>query len=385
MQTQAATRRIDLDWLRVGAFALLIFYHIGMFYVTWDWHVKSRHASSALEPLMLALSPWRLPLLFFISGVALAHVAARVSPAVFARERWHRLFWPLLFGVLVIVPPQAYGEIVEKISYDGRYFRDFYPLYLTAYGGWCRGDDCLIVPTWNHLWFVAYLLAYSLLLAAGLALARRWGRHLRLMPSLLLFCVGPWLWWWACRFVLLPQFDITHALVNDLYGHALYLPIFLFGYLVAFRGDLFAAAERGRWLALAVAVAAYAARLAVNALPDDDASVPDWLALGLNPLQAWSSILALLGFAARHLANRDSPALRWLSRAVFPCYIAHQTLIVILGPALEATALPLAGQAAALVAATLGGSLAIAWLAMQVPGLGVVLGVRHQPSDAHRK
>ena len=34
------TRRVDLDWIRIGAFVLLILYHVGMFYVTWDFHVK---------------------------------------------------------------------------------------------------------------------------------------------------------------------------------------------------------------------------------------------------------------------------------------------------------------------------------------------------------
>ncbi len=43
-------RRIDLDWLRIAAFGLLIFYHVGMFYVTWGFHVKSAHAGSAAEP-----------------------------------------------------------------------------------------------------------------------------------------------------------------------------------------------------------------------------------------------------------------------------------------------------------------------------------------------
>ena len=38
-------RRYDLDWLRIIAFGLLILYHCGMFYVTWDWHVKSSRAS----------------------------------------------------------------------------------------------------------------------------------------------------------------------------------------------------------------------------------------------------------------------------------------------------------------------------------------------------
>ncbi|MBW8882071.1 MAG: acyltransferase, partial [Asticcacaulis sp.] len=65
-----AHRRYDLDWLRLIAFGLLIFYHIGMFYVTWGWHVKSDHAGRAIEPLMRLVNPWRLDLLFFISGVA---------------------------------------------------------------------------------------------------------------------------------------------------------------------------------------------------------------------------------------------------------------------------------------------------------------------------
>jgi hypothetical protein len=49
VNARGSTRRHDLDWLRVAAFALLIFYHIGMFYVTWDWHIKSRHASTLIE------------------------------------------------------------------------------------------------------------------------------------------------------------------------------------------------------------------------------------------------------------------------------------------------------------------------------------------------
>jgi glucans biosynthesis protein C len=29
-------RRYDLDWERICAFMLLIVYHVGMYYVTWD-------------------------------------------------------------------------------------------------------------------------------------------------------------------------------------------------------------------------------------------------------------------------------------------------------------------------------------------------------------
>lgn len=50
MNTMTSTRRYDLDWLRVIAFGLLIFYHVGMYYVTWGWHVKSPYESDFLEP-----------------------------------------------------------------------------------------------------------------------------------------------------------------------------------------------------------------------------------------------------------------------------------------------------------------------------------------------
>ena len=70
-------RRYDLDWVRIGAFMLLILYHVGMYYVTWDWHVKSPHASGTIEPLMMLTSPWRLSLLFLVSGVATAYLLAR--------------------------------------------------------------------------------------------------------------------------------------------------------------------------------------------------------------------------------------------------------------------------------------------------------------------
>lgn len=69
-------RRIDLDWLRVAAFGLLILYHLGMLYVPWPYHAKSRHIVPALEPIMLAVNPWRLLLLFLISGVATRFIGA---------------------------------------------------------------------------------------------------------------------------------------------------------------------------------------------------------------------------------------------------------------------------------------------------------------------
>ena len=112
-------RRYDLDWVRIGAFMLLILYHVGMYYVTWDWHVKSPQASATIEPLMMLSSPWRLSLLFLVSGVATAYLLARQGSGQFLRLRSSRLLIPLIFGMLVIVPPQSYLEVVEKLRYAG--------------------------------------------------------------------------------------------------------------------------------------------------------------------------------------------------------------------------------------------------------------------------
>ena len=65
-------RRYDLDWLRVLAFGLLILYHTGMYYVAdWGWHIKSDVTSETLKYFMRLVNPWRMPLLFLVSGVSL--------------------------------------------------------------------------------------------------------------------------------------------------------------------------------------------------------------------------------------------------------------------------------------------------------------------------
>src|SRR5690242_7486383 len=78
-------RRPDLDWIRVAAFFLLILYHVGMFYVPWDWHVKSDHPIEWLEPVMWLTNPWRLTLLFLVSGCATRFMADKLTAGGLAK------------------------------------------------------------------------------------------------------------------------------------------------------------------------------------------------------------------------------------------------------------------------------------------------------------
>jgi glucans biosynthesis protein C len=357
--TTPSTRRYDLDWLRIIAFGLLIFYHIGMFYVTWDWHVKSDHAGPAIEPLMLLVNPWRLDLLFFISGVATVFLAQKLGTLRLAGSRFTRLFWPLLFGMLMIVPPQSYYEIVSDIQFADGYL-DFYGKYVTGYKGWCDQNGCLSVPTWNHLWYVVYLLVYSLIFAVLWPLLKRiplnWATRL---PAPIYFAIPIGLYWFA-QAVMQPQFEDTHALVGDWTVHTHSFGFFLLGALAARFDRLFDIAAKSRWLSLVIGLIAYGLLgwlrhlYYAKALPWP-LEIAWIIGTFIESCQAVFMMFALLGFARRHLANADGPLRRALTDAIFPFYIVHQTLIVIFAYNLNLLHLPVALEATILVMATAGG------------------------------
>jgi acyltransferase-like protein len=334
-------RRYDLDWVRIGAFMLLILYHVGMYYVTWDWHVKSPHASHDIEPLMMLTSPWRLSLLFLVSGVATGYMLARQGAGHFLGQRSTRLLIPLAFGMLVIVPPQSYLEVVEKLKFAGSY-AEFFRLYITGFHGFCRGSDCLLLPTWNHLWFVAYLWVYTVVLFVGVRLAPPVIPWLRRFAERRLSGVGILLWplayLCAIRLGLAPIFPATHALAGDWYNHAMYFGVFLLGFSLAGVRAPWAALERARWLTLGLAVLGWAFLSAYFGAYSDDAAIPPALlrifARTIYGAEQWLAIAAVVGFAHRHLIH-DSAARRYLTTAIFPVYILHQTVIVVLAHALK--------------------------------------------------
>lgn len=360
-------RRYDLDWLRIIAFGLLILYHIGMFFVTWDWHVKSQHAGPAIQPLMLLTSPWRLALLFLIAGIATRFMADKLPAAgpawTMARARSARLLIPLLFGMAVVVPPQTYYEIVEKLAYREGWLA-FYAHYITGFDGWQPGGKPLIVPTWNHLWFVAYLWVYTmivillrpLLMTAAIQRWARWligplsGWGLILWPALLLIVL---------RVELRPVFGQTHALIDDWYLHPVYFSVFLFGYGIAKAAPVWAAIDRLRFVTLGLALACYAAMVwfMLVIMPANPAGLSQpWPMLrdAVWALDQWAWIVMLLGFARRWL-NHDGPIRRYLTDAVFPFYILHQTIIVVVGHHLTSLGLPAWGEAVILMVVTAGG------------------------------
>lgn len=351
-------RHYGMDWLRIGAFALLILYHIGMFFVPWGWHVKTAQPLDWVEFPMLATNAWRLPLLFAVSGFATAAVLGKsTGMGSFLRDRTARLIVPTLFAAVLIIPPQPWIELVTQHGYAGSFWHFWTEDYF-RFGTL----DGIVLPTWQHLWFVVYLWAYTLVLVAILALTpgaarasfARFADDLLSGPGLLLVPLA----WLAVHMAISgARAEPTHALIGDWTAHRMFFPAFAFGFFLADAPRTWASIRRSWRVAGVLAILGYAVVAGIllawvtGAIPATDLRLP--FATG-RLLMGWCAIVALIGLADRFW-NRDHPWRRMLTEAVFPFYIIHQTIIVVLGWYLLRLALPPAIEFVVLLAATVAG------------------------------
>jgi glucans biosynthesis protein C len=312
-------RRTDLDYLRVVCIAILLAYHVGMFFVSWDWHLKNPERLTALEPVMSVLHVLRMPLLMVIAGAGTALALGKRTIGALALDRTKRLLLPLVFGMLVIVPPQIYVERVANGEISGSYLT-FWPSVLEG-RSYPEGS-----MSWHHLWFVAYLFVYSIAslpliawLGTGRGRAfvsgfervasRGWNLMLLFAPLALIR-------------VLLRDYPETHGLFDDPKTVATYGWLFVIGHLLGRCPSLAdrLAAQRRRHLAVFVALLALL-------IPDGELPFP--LEHAAVWAMAWAGILAALGYGRAHVRGRP----RWLARAqelAYPFYIWHQTVILVL-------------------------------------------------------
>ena len=375
---RAGQRHYGMDWLRIAAFALLIVYHVAMVFAPWAWVIKTPQSYPALIAPMALLTPWRLPLLFAVSGYASRKLYDRgAGPGAFARSRAIRLLVPLAFGMAVIVPLEMWVRVMET-GYAGSY------LHFWTVDYWRTGEFYgREFPSWEHLWFVAYLAAYSFLLAAALAVAgtraqgwmRRgadWlaaGNRILWLPLAVLI---------AARLALLFVAPERQGLTRDWAGHAQYLPIFLFGFVLAGAPQLWPAVRRAWKAGLAIAALTGIVIVAIELRWPGSATPPHaMMALdrGCRIAMAWGMILALLHLAESHW-NRDHRWRRPLAEAVFPFYIVHHPAIVLIAWYTLPLGLPPLAEFAVLLAGTIAVCLAVYALGRQVRWLRPLIGLR---------
>ncbi len=362
-------RHFGLDWLRIAAFAVLIPYHVSMYFAPGGWVVHAADRAGWIAYPLALVRPWRLCLLFLVAGYASRALLARLGdPIAFARARSLRLLLPLAFGVALIVAPQTWVR-AQEAGHAGSLLRFLLVdrWAMLAAGRW----------TWvEHLWFLDYLWAYTMALVAALVwLPSRALARLAALPDWL--ARGSRVLFVPLALVVLARLAILFVipqggnLLTDWHGHLSYAPPFLLGFALARSPALWPALARAVRPALPVVFGCAMVLLwAEAAYPGeaDPGHVNAALILAASAAMGWAVPLALTALAERHL-NRDHPLRASAAEAVFPCYLLHQTVIVWLGWAIRPLGLPFAIAWPLLLAATVAACLAfylagreIAWL-----------------------
>jgi peptidoglycan/LPS O-acetylase OafA/YrhL len=301
----------------VTAIFVLLFFHTGMLFVGWGWHITNEETIPALVWPMDIAHRLRMPLLFVIAGAGMWYALRRRSVGAFAGERTLRLLVPAIAGMFLIVPPQIFVERIAHGEWHGGYlqFLTDRVLQLQPYPA---GNF-----SWHHLWFIVYLFVYVLLLLPLMAWWRR--KQPAIRPGLWLFALGLPLG--LNEILLKPLFPETHNLIQDWYIFIHYLLLTVFGFaLASMPGAWDWLASKRRWALGAglVTLIVCVALLASGLLAHD--TVPDYL---MANLFTWFWIMAFLGYGRRYLSF-SNPLLRWARDASYPIYILHQTVIIVI-------------------------------------------------------
>ncbi|MFA8435731.1 MAG: acyltransferase family protein [Marinifilaceae bacterium] len=318
-------RRYDVDWLRIILILSVFIFHIGMMYNTWGWHMKNIEQVSVYNPLWSFLHIWRMPLLFFISGVGTALALRRRSIKQYAGERCRRLLLPFFAGLFLLVPVQVYLEKYDQYSSLG----DFY-LHMFD-GSYSHGGNF----SWHHLWFILYLFLFSMIAIPVIKWLRS-GRANNLLCSIerltgrkggLLLLGLPIL---ISQIVLRPFFpQNTNALFNDWAYFVFYLLYFLYGYIFAGSATITENIIKQRRLnLLAGTIVTCCMFLSFDLIPNRY-----WaeVSYGVNSiLLGWFVGLTVLGYGYRFM-NFDSWFRRVANEAIYPFYLLHQPVIVFFG------------------------------------------------------
>ncbi len=347
-------RRYDLDWLRVIVFTLLIFYHVGMFFVPWGWHVKNNEIYDWLRWPMMFLNQWRLPILFVISGMGTYYALGKRSMGKFMWERFLRLGIPLIVGMVLIVPPQVYFERLVQGTFSGSYWKYF--ITIAFDGVYPEGN-----LSWHHLWFLPYLLVFSWILAPLFVYLRKYNtRFIGWVQQLIQKSWGIYAFVIPLYFVeslVEPFFPVTHALVDDWFNFIFSIILFFYGFILIATGDVFwQTLTKVKSKAIILGIVGFASQAFIW-LFLEDGYVVHFTEAFLKVVNIWSWILVLFAYASEYL-NKPSKGLAYSNRAVYPFYILHQTVTVAIAYYLMDLSWGLFPKALVLVVGTFG----ISWL-----------------------
>ena len=310
-------RKHYIDNLRWLAVLMLFPYHIFMIYNTFgeSFYIKGPDIGLT-SGFIVATGRWFMPLLFAIAGTSSAYALKKRTTVEYLKERITKLLIPLIFGVLLIVPPQTYFAERYHNGYTGGYFEQYILFFtkatdLTGYhGGFTPG----------HLWFILYLFVISLLALPIMKAYPKTDKKqdkkpvLQKVPffALLLFFILP----------------LLGSLILDIGGKILgeYFAYFMLGYFLLSNESVLERAEKHRFILLFMSI--LTSILILLGWSGVIQGIPV-IAYGIfSSFCAWVTILALFGICRRNL-NYTNKITDYFSKSSFAVYVFHQTWIVV--------------------------------------------------------
>ncbi len=351
--TNNQERRYDIDTLRVFAVILLIYFHTAMIFNIWSvFHLKNNELSLEAALFVSFLNIWHMPLFFFLAGISTYFALSFRTGEEYAKERIKRLLIPLIFGILIVVPPQVYFERLawwsetrhSPINFNGTYF-EFYPQFFV--GIYPNGNF-----SWHHLWFMWYLFFISLIaLPLFLRLKNEKGKQqisniassLEKGRKIFLFAIPLIIVNIGLRWI----FPESHNFLFDWAAILHFLLIFIFGFVIIADSRFEDSIARNKGVALFFGIAIAIFTLTFDALTyinstsnststaytvDNPAIliVIYIIGTGLWSFCVWCWLIAFIGYGRKYL-NKKNSFIKHFSEIALPYYILHQTVIIVIG------------------------------------------------------
>lgn len=346
-------RRYDIDWIRVIAIALLMVYHTAVGFQPWGAMIAFITSEESWESLwipMTMLNVWRIPLLFFVSGMGVYFAMQNRTWKQLLIERSKRILVPYVFGIFCIVPIHLY------------LFRSHLNI------------NAIYTPDPGHLWFLGNIVCYILICLPLFVYLRKnessaWMQKLRgLMttPFGLLPIVAAFV---AEVLIVKPALFEFYAMTS--HGFFLGLLAFFFGFYLMLTGEVFwKMIVKWRFLILFLAISLFLLRTFWLKSP------PAYLL----SIESTMWIISVLAFGYLYL-NKASRYLPYLSQAAYPVYILHMVFLYLGSMFIFSTSLVLPLQFFMLVLFTLGGSLGAFELVRRVKVLRFLFGVTERSTS----
>ena len=293
-------RRYDIDWLRVIAIAFLLIYHIAIVFQPWAMFIGFMRSEEVVEAIwipMMMLNVWRIPLLFFVSGMGVYFAMRKRNGKALLIERSKRILLPFLFGFLAITPLHMF------------IFQKYYDLPLDYF------------PHSGHLWFLLNIFIYVVVLSPLFYFLqkREEGPIKKMLSKWMSNPLGPL----SISIFFVLEVALVQPQVFELYAetyHGFFIGFlaFFFGFLCVYIGKAFWETLR-KWKYLYLVIAAF---FYFNRVSD----YIDLSSTYLTPVESICWIFGLFGLAYQYL-NKPSALLSYLTKAVYPVYIIHMFVL----------------------------------------------------------